>query len=185
MYTNDTSIDLEFASEKQKNDRNIVVAAIKKTPNQIRFASEHLRCDPSVIRMVVANNGNLIRHATKELLSYDLSLQFLAVQKNPESIVYLSPTMRNSFFVMKHVVFHQPEFFRVASSRLKNNHYFCMAVVEADGSTLRRMPANMKDNIDIVKVATRQKPEYIRFASKRLQTQFEQETGQVIKRKKS
>lgn len=177
------NIDLEFASDEQRDDRSIVVAAIKKIPGWIRFVSERLRGDPDIMRMVVTKNGNLIRFATKELLASDLSLQFVAIQRNPESILYVSPKMRDSFFVMKYVVSRQPEFFRVASERLRRNRHFCMAIVEADGSILRRMPVDMKDDIDIAKAATRQNPRYILYASKRLQTQFEQETGQVIKRK--
>ena len=40
---------LDYADEKFKNDKEIVLAAIKNNPEALEFASDNLKCDREVV----------------------------------------------------------------------------------------------------------------------------------------
>ena len=58
---------MEYASEELRNDKEVVLEAVKKYGDALQFASEELRNDKEVVLEAVKENGNAIKYASPEL----------------------------------------------------------------------------------------------------------------------
>ena len=58
---------LEYASEKLKNNKDVVMAVVKKNGRALKYASEELKNDRDVVMVAVAENSNALNYASENL----------------------------------------------------------------------------------------------------------------------
>ena len=58
---------IEYASEKLRSDKEIVLAAVKNDGCALEYASEELKADAEIVLAAVKNNGIALEYASKKL----------------------------------------------------------------------------------------------------------------------
>lgn len=89
----DTEIDLKSASEAQRADRDIVLAAVSKDGWALRYASKELRADHDVVLAAVSDIGQALEYASDELRS-DRDIVLAAVKRGGSALKYASDELR-------------------------------------------------------------------------------------------
>ncbi len=71
---------LEYASKYFRNDKDVVLKAVRQDGRSLKYASKELRADRSVVLEAVKQNEGAFSYASKELKN-DKELAMLAVKK--------------------------------------------------------------------------------------------------------
>ncbi len=81
---------LEYASEKMRADRGVVIKAIghSNARNAFKFASEELRCDPYLVDLAIEHSPTSIQWAS-ELIRCDLGFMTYVIRMNHSSVKYI------------------------------------------------------------------------------------------------
>jgi predicted methyltransferase len=95
---------LQFASETLRNDKDVVLAAVKEHPDAFQFASETLRNNKGVVIAAVKQNGFVLQFAS-ETLRNDKDVVLAAVKEHGFALQFASEALRNDiFFIHKLVI---------------------------------------------------------------------------------
>ena len=113
---------LQFASEKLRNDKEVVREAIKQNGYTIRYASEELKNDKEVVLEAVKQNGKALLYASKELRN-DKEVVLEAVRQDGEALNYASKELKNDKEVVLEAVKQKGNAFWYASKELQNRLY--------------------------------------------------------------
>ncbi|MFZ2719188.1 MAG: DUF4116 domain-containing protein [Candidatus Absconditicoccaceae bacterium] len=95
---------LEYASDKLKDDENIVLSAVKKNGYNIKYASEKLKDNKE---MVLA-----------------------AINENPHALEYVSDRLKDDENIVLQAIVSNGYAFKHASEKLKNNKNFILSIIE-------------------------------------------------------
>jgi hypothetical protein len=60
-------LQLDFASDQLKNDKDVVLEAVKQNDYALYYASEQLKNDKDIVLEAVKQDGDAIRYASDEL----------------------------------------------------------------------------------------------------------------------
>ena len=121
--------ELEYASEKFRDNKEVVLAAVSTNGYSLRFASENLRDNKEVVLAAVLTHGSSLRFASDEL------------RDNKEVVLAAVSTDGSSL--------------RDASDELRNNKEVVLAAVSTDGSSLRHASDELRDNKVVVIAAVK------------------------------
>ena len=61
---------MQYASDELKNDKNIVMEAVKQYGGALYFASDELKNDKSIVMEAVKQDGSALDFASDELKKY-------------------------------------------------------------------------------------------------------------------
>jgi hypothetical protein len=87
---------LEYASMELRNDKEIVLEVVKQNGYTLRYASEELRGDKEVILEAVKQNGNTLQFASEELRN-DKEVVLEAIRENKYMIKYANDSLKKWF----------------------------------------------------------------------------------------
>ena len=134
---------IKYASNRLKNDKDIVTNAIKINPDALQFASKKLQDDKEIVKKAVFNyNTVALKFASDRL-------------KNDKEIVEIAITMN-------------PEILKFASDELKNNKEVILKAIKADGMALEFVSDRLKNDKDVVLTAVKNNGYGIQYASDKL-----------------
>ena len=106
---------LEYTSDELKNDREVVITAISNSNGQaLQYASEQLKNDREVIFTALKYNSDLLKHASDELKN-DREIIIAALQKNASEY--------GSECVLKYVSDDFKNDFEIVKIAIKNSDY--------------------------------------------------------------
>ena len=115
------------------NDREVVEAAIKSYPFNLKYASLRLREDRALVKRALAEDGAALYYAS-DTLRDDSELVFVAVKSNGEALEY-------------------------ASERLRANPDIVTAALQSEGSALEFAPESIRNDPHFARLAvSHQKP---------------------------
>jgi len=134
--------DLEYASDKLKDDKEIVLAAVTNDGRALRYASDKLKDDKEIVLATVTNYGWVLEYASDKLKD-NKEIVLAAVTNDGKGLQY-------------------------ASDKLKDDREIMLAAIKKDGSALKYASDNLKNNREIVLEAINNKPNSIEFASDQL-----------------
>eukprot|EP00930_Biecheleria_cincta_P044542 TRINITY_DN30649_c0_g1_i1.p1 TRINITY_DN30649_c0_g1~~TRINITY_DN30649_c0_g1_i1.p1 ORF type:complete len:987 (+),score=235.41 TRINITY_DN30649_c0_g1_i1:32-2992(+) len=86
---------LQYASEELCADREVVMSAVKQNGLSLQFACHELAADPDVVLAAIAQCGRALQFAADELKN-DLSFVLSAVQVNGHALKYVSPDFQKN-----------------------------------------------------------------------------------------
>ncbi|WP_257279735.1 PEP/pyruvate-binding domain-containing protein [Endozoicomonas sp. ISHI1] len=86
--------DLEYASSELRDHDEVVMAAIAKCPTALNDASERIRGDKHIIRMLIADNVGLLSYASKSILN-DREYLLDLIKQYPRAFVYADDELKN------------------------------------------------------------------------------------------
>ena len=128
---------LQDAAEHVRDDKEVVLKCVKRTPMDIKYASMKLRADIEIATAAVGRLGIALQHVHESLQdNYEVAL--CAVKNRPDALQFVSPRL------LRDVV--------IASSAIKG-----------DGMLLSKLPCGMKD-LDIVFAAVNENGKALLYA---------------------
>ena len=152
-YQNDPH-KFKIASKKIKNNKNIVLAVMKKNGYLLEYTSDELKNDHEVVITAINNsNGQALQYASDKL-------------KNDRDIIFTALKYRSD--LLKH-----------ASDELKNDREIIIAALQKNASEYRSdnvlnyVSDNLKNDFEIVKIAIKNSDYALRYASDKLKNDRE------------
>ncbi|MDX2346367.1 MAG: DUF4116 domain-containing protein [Legionella sp.] len=138
---------LKNLSKTLKNDKEIVLSAVKQTGLALQYASDELKADRKTVFSAVKNTASALEYAS-DWLKCDRSIVFLALKQNGQTLKY-------------------------AADRLRRDEKIVLAAVHQDGLALEHALGDIKNNKKVVLAAVAQDSRALQFASKKLRADRE------------
>jgi Domain of unknown function (DUF4116) len=85
--------NLKYASNSLKNDREIVLAAVKENGLSLKFASNILKANREIVSAAISDTGHALKFASDELKN-DKELVLKAVTKSKNAFMYASQELK-------------------------------------------------------------------------------------------
>ena len=158
---------LQYASEKLKDDREIVLAAVTKSGSALEFASDKLKDDKEIVLTAVTNRGYSLQYASTKLKD-DKEIVLVAVTNGGFALQYASDKLKDDKEIVLAALDNKGRALEYASDKLKDDREFILAAVKKYGTTLSYASNNLKNNREIVLEAIKNDPNSIEFVNDQL-----------------
>jgi len=165
---------LELVSEELKNDKEIILAAVKKHGFALKYASEKLKDDKEVVLAAVNQSSSALidkdsalEHAS-ERLKDDKEVVLAAVKKRGSALKYASERLKDDKEVVLVALKEKGSALEHASEKLKNDKEVVLVALNEKGSALEYASEKLKDDKEVVLVAVKKHGYALKYASERL-----------------
>lgn len=150
---------LKYASEKIKNDKIIVLEAIKSNDiksglaneTSIIYASDNLLNDRSFILNAVAVNGKIYKFLKNEFIN-DSEIIFKSIENNPTVYEYLDEIYKSNFDIAKKAISLNPYKLSYAPVEIKNNKEIIICAIEKYPDSIQYASESLKSDFEIAKM---------------------------------
>ena len=133
---------LQYLSEELKNDRDVVMEALKKDSFALEYASEDLKKDKEIVKTAIEKRGLALWYASEELKN-DRDIVLNAVKNNGIALGY-------------------------ASLELRKDKEIIITAIKSNGLALEFVSEEFKDQKEIVLMAVKRNGLALRFVKKSL-----------------
>lgn len=123
--------DLRFASERLRDDESVVKAATETYPYAVEFASERLRASEDMARFCVTKEGLTLGFFKTELRK-NKDIVLLAVEQNGRALVYATDKMKNDEDIVLAAIRNYPYALKYASERIRSIKKYVFMTLEAE-----------------------------------------------------
>jgi tetratricopeptide (TPR) repeat protein len=167
---------LQYASEKIKSDKTIVIESIKvkaglANENAILYASDSLLNDRSFILEAIAVNGKIYKYLKNEFKN-DKEIIINSIENNPSVYEYLDDIYKTNFDIAKKAISLNPYELSSAPNEIKNNKEIVICAIKKYPNSLEYASDSLKSDFEIAKLVVMPnenhpygKPRAIRFIS--------------------
>ncbi len=163
---------LKYASDQLKNDKEIVLVAVKSHAWSLEYASKQLKNDKEVVLAALKTNGNALEYASDQLKN-DKEVVLTAVNTSGNSFAYASEQIKTDReFVLTAVKVNGIAFQR-ASKQFKNDKEIVLAAVKYDGWLLNQASDQLKNDREFVLAAVKANGFVFQHASKQFKNDKE------------
>ena len=145
---------LEWAASLQ-NDTEVVLAAVKQRGWALQFASDRLKNDKEVVLAAAEETGYALRFASP-LLQDDKEVVLAAVKQHGWALQFASDRLKNDQEVVLATVKQRGRALEYASDGLKNDKEVVLAAVKQHGLALEYASDGLQDDKDVVLAAVKQ-----------------------------
>ncbi len=162
---------LAAASKEFRDDKGVVLAAVRKRGLALQYASDSLKDDRDVVLAAVRKNGNAFQDASLRLrCKKEIVLAAMQARRIPigRLLLYTNYILKNDKEVVLAAVRQSGCELKNASEKLKDNIDVVLAAVCNDGESLQYASDRLKNNSKIVLAAVRQNVWALQHASERL-----------------
>lgn len=142
-YYRKNKYELDYVSDRLKNDKEVVLAAVIKDDFNIYFANPRLQGDKDIMRVVV--------------------------NSSPEHICYASPTLLDDREFMLWAVKQGAGVLISASDRLLDDKELALIAVDRPDRTFKHLSKRLQDDKDVVLLAVKHNRANLAHVSERLQ----------------
>ena len=186
---------LQYTSEELRGDKEVAMAAVAQNGRALLWASNELKGDKEVVMAAVAQDGFALRYASYELKG-DKEVVMVAMSNNLIALKYIAKTLCNDKDLAKNALkmnIHTIQFFSVQIAldyiktnvgrkhvfiknmpdSLRNNKNIVSIFVKHNGLSLEHASDDLRDDVDIVKLAIDNWPHSVYFASERVKNILE------------
>lgn len=177
-YRYDRGLAFQYASERVRDIRDVVLAAVSICGEALLWASYDFKSDDEVVRAGTKNNGLALVYADYEFrLNYDLAYD--AAESYGPILEYLNLDFRNDFNLVLRAVTNFAEGLEFASEELQGNPQIVLAALNASirdntEETVFQLASNaLKKDRDFVLSAVKIDARAIEFADETVQADKE------------
>jgi hypothetical protein len=172
---------LEFVDDKLKNNKQVVIQAIKSYPLALKHVPNHFLSQAKIVQEALQQNGLTLEYVS-ESLKDDPESVAIALKSNGLALAFASKKLQNDEQIVKIAVQQNGLALKFANERLKNNLTIVMDALTNDMSAFEYVSKSLQedskvthllDRHDFVSHQIKQKPETLAFASDRLKDDFE------------
>ena len=160
-------------TNEQKNDKDIAIAVVSKSPNLLEQLSLTTRADKGVVTAAVKSNGEMLAHVSEELKA-DRDVVLHAVTNVGTALQYACDELRADPEVVLQAckdnrdIYCPDTPFEHASDSLKNDRSFVLKLVSQSGESLEHANPQFQDDYEVVKAAVSNDGKAIKHASETL-----------------
>tara|TARA_B110000503_G_scaffold128250_1_gene198939 strand:- start:108 stop:1016 length:909 start_codon:yes stop_codon:yes gene_type:complete len=144
---------LKYASKSLKNDKDVVLAAVRKTGSALAYASKRLENDKEVVLAAVTNDGRALFHASGDMQK-DKEVVLAAVTNNAGALNFASDDMQDDKEVVLAAVTKNGLQLVDASERLRGMKDVVMAAVRHHGVALMHALGGLRDDKELMDAAS-------------------------------
>ena len=150
---------LQYASEKIKSDKTVVLESIKvndvksglANESFIIYASENLLNDRSFVIEAVAVNGKIYKFLKKEFKN-DIEIINKSIENDPTVYEYLDNIYKSNFEIAKRAISLNPYKLSYAPDDIKNNKEIIICAVEKYPDSIKYASDSLKSDFEIAKL---------------------------------
>lgn len=146
---------LEFASQDVKENKDVVLEAIRKSPPALRFASTGIR--------KTINECGL---GMEEWRGNDREAVLVAVNQRGHALEYASIELQGNPDIVLAAVRNRWSALQFASESTRNDKEIILTAIVQDGQALQYASKLLQNDPEVVLAALKQKPEALRYASR-------------------
>jgi hypothetical protein len=154
---------LEFAAEKLRSNREIVLAAVKANGNALKFAAKELRSDREIVLAAVIKNGSALECTAEELKS-DREIVFAAVLNDGSALEFAVEELKSDREIVLAAVSNYGSALEHKTNELKSDREIVLAAVSNNGMALEHTTNELKSNREIVLAAVSNNGYALQFA---------------------
>ena len=158
---------LHYASEKLKDDREIVLAAVTKSGSALEFASDKLKDDKEIVLAAVTKNGFYLQYASNRLKD-DKEIVLVAVAEDGQALRYAPDKLKDDKEIVLAAVTNHGYALEYAPDKLKDDKEIVLTAVTNRGYSLQYASTKLKDDKEIVLVAVTNNGDALEYASEKL-----------------
>ncbi|NDE82308.1 MAG: DUF4116 domain-containing protein [Chlamydiia bacterium] len=162
---------LRYACEALRGDLEVVVAAVNQAPRAREYASFELQWNKKVVlpclRVCMAYSKFL--HNAPPSLTNDKEFMLAAVMEKADALQYASERLRDDKAFMLAAVMKNADALEYVSERFRGDKKIVRAAVTKNPFTLQYASAELKGDQEIVRLAVTKNPFTLEYASERLQ----------------
>ena len=149
---------LQFACDKLKNDRAVVLAAVKQKGWALRFAHNKLKNDRAVVLAAVKQNGEALQYAS-DALKNDRALVLAAVRQNGLALNLVHDSLKEDKTVVLTAVRQNGLALWLAHNNLKKDKAVVFAAVRQDARSFGCVDPSLKDDKELAFIALMNNPD--------------------------
>ena len=190
-YVNKTLVELfKMVPEHLLDDRQVIFSAVDKDPTILQFASDRMKKDRDIVLKVVQISGTCIAFVHPDLLDDKLvcieSIKH-AVGTNRRIVLgYINNLLFFDRTFMKDMVAFDGMLLEYAPNfEIANDRNIVLEAVKQNGFSLQFASQQLRNDVEIVKEATKSEPESLEFASSLLRDDFDLVLNVVRKSKQA
>lgn len=146
VVVNNHTNNLQYLSDRLKDNREVVIAAVTCLGTNFQYASERLRDDDEIVMIAMQQSAYMIKHAS-ERINNNKDYALFACNQKADNIWTVLPIYKEDYDVV-------------------------LATVNSSGSLLREASDNLRNDKTIVLAACKQNSSAIKFASEEIQAEI-------------
>ncbi|MFN5642548.1 MAG: DUF4116 domain-containing protein [Sphingobacteriales bacterium] len=164
----DCPMILSMANDELRNNKEIVLAALRRDPYCFRHAGEVIKNEKDIILAALSAYPDAFLYAAEELQN---NKEFLlnCIKINPEVCEFISSTFQNDQEIIQYAVSCDGMSLQYASEELKNNREIVLTAITKNGMSIQYASLKLRDDIDIVSAAKNSAgTRVLKYASERI-----------------
>lgn len=172
---------LSHLANDLRDDKEVVLAAIKKNANTIMYASKRLRDDDFIVFEAVNRSGSVLKYASDRLKD-DRDIVMTAVKEYGTAIEYASLRLKNDREIALEAVKNESYAFDHVSSGIKNDKEIAMIAVKQNGYLFAQLSKELKQDKELMREAYIHTTPALKYFPKEIQNEVKGlSPNQVVK----
>mmetsp|Transcript_106361 Transcript_106361/g.343091 ORF Transcript_106361/g.343091 Transcript_106361/m.343091 type:complete len:778 (-) Transcript_106361:189-2522(-) len=155
---------LYYAAPELREDRKVILEAVKYNPDLLAEASAVLKSDREFVMQAIKVNGAALAGASEELRGDQGLILEAAEMQRGSALKGASAALRSDKAFVIECAKRDPEAVKYAAEELRWDEDFAREVASQAGAALKHMPFTFQANREIVKAAVAGDPSAILFA---------------------
>ncbi|WP_448216750.1 DUF4116 domain-containing protein [Endozoicomonas sp. 2B-B] len=156
---------LEYASQRVRDDRELVLATVKVHPGDLTYASEELRNDKEIVMSVVTQSGIGLAYAGEEMRDDD-EVVMTAFASHPKAFRFASWRIRSDINIIKRVIADDIDRLSWASDRILSDRKSMLALIKDNALAVKYAYKELLRERAFIEVAIRKNAEVQRYVKK-------------------
>ncbi|WP_257265834.1 DUF4116 domain-containing protein, partial [Endozoicomonas sp. ONNA2] len=120
---------LKYASKRVRNDKDVVLPAIAKHPDDLKLASKQLKNDQDVVMASVSQNGYCLSYASPELQDNDMVVK-TALAQCAYALQYASERFRSDKGIIQTMIADDISNLQYASKKVLKDREYLLNLIE-------------------------------------------------------
>uniref|UniRef100_UPI00214751EB DUF4116 domain-containing protein n=2 Tax=unclassified Endozoicomonas TaxID=2644528 RepID=UPI00214751EB len=149
---------MKYASQRIRNDKELVLAVISLDPSCLEGVSEELKNDKQVVLAAVTIDGDCLQEAGPEPRDNE-EVVIAAIKDYPAALEYASDRIRNDKNIIKTLVAFNVSILSYVSKTLLKDRRCMLELIEINPEAFSYAAAGLKDNKAFINEAKQRNPE--------------------------
>lgn len=165
-----SGIALQYASPELRSDREVVLTAMRGMHSAFQYVTPELRADREVVSLAATRNGYMFKDAAEELKAdRDFVLKIIAASRANTILRHASTELRADREVVLAAVGRYGDALAAASPELQEDREVVLRAVRNCGNALKHAAMSLRGDREVVLAAVACQGEALAYASQELQ----------------
>lgn len=158
---------LQYAAKPLQADFEIVLTAVQNEGNSLQYADATLKANPTIVRAAITQRGRSLEYASDTIRNTP-EIVLAAVTKDGRALKYASPELQDDETIVKAAVTNAGWTLQFSSDRLKSNKSVVLTAVKKNGSALLYAGYTLKKDKEVVLAAVTNMGHAVQYADEEL-----------------